>query len=414
MEVFGQFVKEIVFFVNEVSIYLLFGFLVAGILHVIFPDSMIKKHLGKDSFGSVIKATLFGIPLPICSCGVVPVAASLKSSGASKGASISFLISTPQVGADSFLITYSLLGWVFGLFRIGASLVTAMIAGIMVNLVTRKDEKDGMVMFPMASPQETMSSRLKSFFRYLEYELLGSIANTLVIGILVAGLISAAIPDGFFESYLDYPFLSMIVMLIAGIPMYVCASASTPIAASLIMKGMSPGAALVFLLTGPATNAITIATVVRTLGKKSAVIYLASISLVSLLLGYGLNVITLQYGFKNIIMLDHHGMLPEWLKTGGSLLLIGMLLWYYISTKFVNKIRMGGHMTNHQFKIKIDGMTCMHCAGSVKKAVESIKGTKDVMVSLEDKNVIFDADNPKKIEDVKVAITAAGFLVVAG
>lgn len=236
-----EFVKEIVFFVNEVSVYLLFGFLVAGILHVLFPDSIIKKHLGKNSFGSVVKATLFGIPLPICSCGVVPVAASLKNSGASKGASISFLISTPQVGADSFLITYSLLGWIFGVFRIGASLVTAMIAGILVNLTAGKKKDEGMVMFPMATPVESMGTRVKSFFRYLEYELLGSIANTLIVGILVAGLISAVIPDGFFETYLDYPFLSMVVMLAAGIPMYVCASASTPIAASLIMKGMSPG-----------------------------------------------------------------------------------------------------------------------------------------------------------------------------
>ena len=134
MEFVLKLIKEIAIFYNDVAIYLIFGFLVAGILHIIFPESMVRRHLGKDSFGSVLKSTLFGIPLPICSCGVVPVAVSIKNSGASKGSVVSFLIATPQVGADSFMITYSLLGWVFGVFRIITSLITALSAGIMVNM----------------------------------------------------------------------------------------------------------------------------------------------------------------------------------------------------------------------------------------------------------------------------------------
>ena len=139
MDFLSVILKETILFFNEVSIYLLFGFIIAGILHVLFPESIIRRHLGRDSFGSVLKSTLFGIPIPLCSCGVVPVAASLRNSGASKGATISFLISTPQVGADSFMITYSLLGWIFALFRIVASLITAMAAGIMVNILSRND-----------------------------------------------------------------------------------------------------------------------------------------------------------------------------------------------------------------------------------------------------------------------------------
>ena len=192
--------KEILFFFNEVSIYLLFGFFMAGVLHVLFPESIIRRHLGQNTFGSVIKSTLFGIPLPLCSCGVVPVATSMRNNGASKGSSISFLIATPQVGADSFLLTFSLLGWIFSLFRIVASLITAMTAGILVNIISRKDVPQSFGPSTNNTSSETFKDRLKSFFSYIEYELLGSIANTLVIAIIVAGIIGAVIPDEFFET----------------------------------------------------------------------------------------------------------------------------------------------------------------------------------------------------------------------
>ncbi len=277
--------KEMLFFINEVSAYLLFGFLIAGIIHIVYPRSVIKNHLGNDTFSSVLKSAVFGIPLPLCSCGVVPVAASLRKNGASKGASISFLIATPQIGADSFFITYSLLGWVFAIFRIIASFITAITAGIIVNLTGSKKERDE----PVAAVQTEDSGRkerLKKIAEYIEFELLGSIIIPLIAGIIIAGVISALIPAGFFEKYIGDSFLSMLLMLIIGIPMYICAASSTPIAASLILKGISPGAALVFLLTGPATNAITISTVFKTLGRRTTVIYLLSISIISLILGY--------------------------------------------------------------------------------------------------------------------------------
>ncbi|MCP4682282.1 MAG: hypothetical protein GY864_08100 [Desulfobacterales bacterium] len=403
--------KEILFFINEISIYLIFGFFVAGVLHIIFPESIIRRHLGRNSFGSVIKSTLFGIPLPLCSCGVVPVAASLKNSGASKGASISFLIATPQIGADSFLITYSLLGWVFGIFRILASLITAMVAGIMVNFISRNDGPHAGGLLPDYTPSETFKDRFKSFFSYLEYELLGSIANTLVVGMLVAGLIAAIIPDGFFERYFDYPFLSMLVMLVVGIPMYVCAAASTPIAASLILKGLSPGAGLVFLLTGPATNAVTISTVVASLGKRAAVIYIASISIVGLILGYLLNIVIAKYGFHKIIMTHQHEMLPGWLKLSGAVALVLMLGWYYFKTKVLIKFERREEMGDNKISINVEGMTCMHCAGSVKKAVESVDGTSDVVVDLDGKNVKFAAGEDTDMTKIKAAITSAGYNV---
>ena len=411
MDFLSVVLKEIIFFFNEVSIYLLFGFIIAGILHVLFPESIIRRHLGRDSFGSVFKSTLFGIPIPLCSCGVVPVAASLRNSGASKGATISFLISTPQVGADSFMITYSLLGWIFGLFRIVASLITAMAAGIMVNILSRNDSPQSEELSSNMNSEEGLVSRIKSILQYVEYDLLGSIANALMVGIIAAGIISALIPEGFFNRYLGSDFLSMILMLLIGIPLYVCAAASTPIAASLIMKGISPGAALVFLLTGPATNAITIATTARVLGKKSTVVYLAAIALVSLALGYLLNVLTAQYGFQKIIMVHQHEMLPGWLKIAGSIALALMLGWYYFNLKVLSRSRRGKDMTEGKISLDVQGMTCMHCAGNVKKAVESVAGTSGVSVDLEGKKVEFEVSEEDNIGKVKEAIVGAGYTV---
>ena len=400
---------DIFFFLNEVSIYLLFGFLLAGVLHVLFPESIVRRHLGSDSFGSVIKSTLFGIPIPLCSCGVIPVAASLRTSGASRGATISFLISTPQIGADSFLITYSLLGWIFGVFRIVASLITAMVAGIMVNFFGMHDT-DPMQMLPQAVREEHLGQRLQDLPGYIEYEVLGPLANSLITGLILAGIISAMIPDGFFEKQLGSDFLSMVIMLAAGIPMYVCASASTPIAASLIMKGISPGAALVFLLTGPATNAVTVTTIIKTLGKKSALIYLAAIASVSLALGHLLNILTSQYGFSRVILIHQHEMLPEWLKIGGTAVLTAMLGWYYLKIKILDKFRRESVMKG-QIDLSVQGMTCMHCAGTVKKAIESIDGTSNVRVDLEGNRVHFDIEDNGNMEKVKAAITSAGYQV---
>lgn len=405
-----DFIREIAIFYNEVAIYLLFGFLVAAILHIFFPETLIRRHLGKDSFGSVVKATLFGIPLPICSCGVIPVATSLKNSGASKGATVSFLITTPQVGADSFMITYSLLGWAFGVFRIITSMVTGFLAGIFVNIFGKND--DGTLLpMAMSAPKETMAQRARNTPRYLEYELLGSIANSLLVGFLIAGLIAVLIPDGFFEMYMGSDFLSMLLMLVIGIPMYVCASASTPIAASLIMKGMSPGAALVFLLTGPATNAIGISTITKVVGKKSTLIYLLVISLSSLVFGYLLNMVVARYGFSQVIMLHHTDMLPHWLKLGGSVILTAMLAWYYLDVKWLSKMKKGVTIMSETVTLNVNGMSCMHCSNSVRKAVESVDGTSNVSVDLEGKKVAFEMKEKAFLSKVKDAISFAGFTV---
>jgi uncharacterized membrane protein YraQ (UPF0718 family)/copper chaperone CopZ len=407
-----SFIEEIIYFFNEISVYLVFGFIVAGVLHVLFPDSIVRKHLGKGSLGSVAKSTVFGIPLPLCSCGVVPVATSLRRSGASKGSVVSFLISTPQVGADSFLITYSLIGWIFAIFRIIASLITAFSAGILINLFDKEKSEKIENTITISEFDSSYMDRLKSLPDYIEYELFGSIANYLVLGLFIAGMIGVIVPDGFFETYLNNPLFSMLLMLVVGIPMYVCASASTPIAASLLMKGISPGAALVFLLTGPATNAVSFSAVTKIVGKKSTIIYLASIAIVSLVLGYLLNIFSDSFGIMESMMHHHHETIPLWLKITGSILMIMMFTWYYVKLYIVGRfMKKDKRVKIDKIQLGVQGMTCMHCAGTVKKAVESVEGVSEVNVILNDNKVEFLLDDPKNIDQIKEKIKAVGYEV---
>ncbi len=410
MDFIINIIKESISFFNEFAIYLVFGFLIAGILHVIFPERFFLQYLGKNNWTSVLKATLFGIPLPLCSCGVIPVAASIRKKGASRGASLAFLVATPQIGTDSFMVTYSLIGWVFGIFRVVASFITAMTAGIITNLITSKDDSAVQADSTELS-YSTFKQRLKGVFHYIQVELLGSFVNYLVIGILVAGAIAVFVPASFFETYLNNQFLSMILMLIIGIPMYVCATASTPIAASLLMKGLSPGAALVFLLVGPATNAITISTVFKTMGKKAVTIYLVSISLVSIGLGYLLNFLA-SYQNLQIMHVHHHEILPDWLTTLGSMILLAMIaghyVYHYVISKFTIKEK---KLMENQKVLTVNGMTCNHCAMTVKQAVMSVTGNEEVNVDLAQKKVFFKYSS-ENLGKIKQAITLRGYDVL--
>ncbi len=357
-------------FYNSTAIYLLLGLIVAALLHLFFPDTLIRKHLGNGKIIPVIKATLFGIPIPLCSCGVLPVAAALKRQGANKGAAIAFLTSTPQIGADSFLMTYSLLGPIFAVFRIAASLMSAMIAGISVNLFVQKEkifDTADTATEEAAHNHETenhLFDKLKRLPSYLEFEILGPIAKSLVVGMLAAGLISALVPTWVFEKGLGNPLISSLIMLVIGIPMYVCASASTPIAASLIMKGMAPGSALVFLLTGPVTNTVTMAAIGKMIGRRALAIYITTIALISLLMGFLLNSVLSNSAFKDSLRLGVHGeMLPLWAQHTGTFILTMMLLYYFFHS--LNSARKKNVV--QEISVSVSETTCSHCAKRQKK-----------------------------------------------
>ena len=280
--------REIWNLINEMSPYLLLGFGFAGLLHAFVPSQLYHRYLSKGDFRSVLWAAMIGVPLPLCSCGVIPTAMSLRKEGASKGATTSFLIATPQTGVDSILATASLLGIPFAIVRPIAALVTALFGGQLINIATRNEKSENSEISNKTSDERPKGfwNRLKEAIKYGYIEMMQDIGKWLMIGLIIAGLITVFVPDDFFFYFSDKPLLTMLMVLVVSIPMYVCATGSIPIAAALILKGISPGAALVLLMAGPACNMASIMVIRKVLEKKTMWVYLFSIIVGAI--GFGL------------------------------------------------------------------------------------------------------------------------------
>jgi uncharacterized membrane protein YraQ (UPF0718 family) len=289
----------------DASPFVLIGLLVAALLKALVPDEFVSTHFGGNSFLSIVKASAFGVPIPLCSCGVVPAAAGLRRQGAGKGPVASFLISTPETGVDSIAVSWALLDPIMTVARPVAGFLTAIAAGVAVATGERIRKHEGAQPVPEATPPCTSScccghdhhdeqpkgigGRLKQGLGFAFGDLLKDVGGWLLFGILISGAISVLLPQEAVERYLGNDLLVMLLMLLVSIPLYVCATASTPIAAAFALKGISPGAALVFLLAGPATNAASITVVSRLLGKRATAAYLAAIVVMSLLAGFAVN-----------------------------------------------------------------------------------------------------------------------------
>lgn len=310
---------------TEMSPYLLFGFFVAGLLSMLVSRRLVERHLGGSGTLPLFKAAIFGIPLPLCSCGVIPVSMSLHKQGASKGATVSFLLSTPQTGVDSILVTYSLLGPVFAVFRPLVALVTGVVGGLLVNLFGKSN--DAADDPPQASGENsTKSTWAKKFLDGMDYAFVTlprDIGKPLLLGLAIAAVISALVPEDFFAERLGSSWVSMFVMMAVGIPIYVCASASVPVAAALILKGLSPGAVLVFLMTGPATNAAGLATIWNTLGSRTALLYLLTVAGCALGAGFLLN--ALVYNTRIEVVTHAHEMIPPAVQNLAAFILLALL-----------------------------------------------------------------------------------------
>ncbi|MCL7486585.1 MAG: SO_0444 family Cu/Zn efflux transporter [Desulfobulbaceae bacterium] len=324
---------------QEASVYIILGLLVSGLLKVFISPSSVASHLGQGRVLPVLKAALVGIPIPLCSCGVLPAAASLKKQGANNGATMAFLISTPESGVDSISISWALLDPLMTVTRPVAAFISAFAAGVAENfrvLPQVHDQSPSDLSCPVDNccdgsdclPQEhqnhhTMTQKLVQGIRYAAIELWGDIAGPFFIGVLLAGIIYVVIPEDFFTSYLGGGFGSMLIMLVLGIPLYICATASTPIAAAFILKGVSPGAALVFLLVGPATNIMSVSVLTRLLGKRATILYLVSIAIVSVLFGLGLDKVYELTGLSARATIGTATeIVPLWLKTGSAAVLV--------------------------------------------------------------------------------------------
>ena len=274
----------------EAAPYIWLGLLAAGALHVWVPKDWVIARLGSSRQGSVWKAALFGIPLPLCSCGVIPAAISLRKRGASSGATLSFLISTPETSIDSLALTYALLGPVWAVIRPLAAVLVAVFTGSVANLFSdphKPDPEDDRcaVCDEPGAHSHGQAARLKRASQFVFGELLPDIGWWLLFGILASGVLLALLPADFLTRLPGGPALQMLVALLIGIPLYICASASTPLAAALLLKGMAPGAALVLLLAGPATNLASALVVGRQLGSRATAVYFAGVAVGSLAAG---------------------------------------------------------------------------------------------------------------------------------
>ena len=324
----------------DTAFWLLIGLLAAGFIKSYISEETMQRWVGGRGLGAISRAALFGAPLPLCSCGVLPAAIGLHRSGASKEATISFLISTPETSIDSVAVTYALMGPVMAIYRPIAALMSAMVTGLMtafVNdepaVVARETEEvssccqPGVVKEkPSCCAEETVVKKNPNrFFQSLRYagsELLDDISTWMAIGIVIAGIMLTFIPPGWLAQW-GQGLAAMLIMLVVGIPMYICAVASTPVAAGLLLSGVSPGAVLVFLLVGPATNVTSFALIRRELGMKITMVYLLGISVVSVAMGLLLEVLLEPMNWQIYAKLgEAHDMLPDGLAIGSAVLLI--------------------------------------------------------------------------------------------
>lgn len=416
--------KATVILFLEMAPYLMLGLFFVGLLNIFFTKDLITRHVGKNNFLSVFKAALFGVPLPLCSCGVVPTAVYMAKNGASKPAVLAFLIATPQSGIDSILATYGMLGPVFAIFRPIAALFMGIFGGLAAHLPFLR-VNEASIEKPLIeteeykvtdNPKKNLRFYLDKGLIYPFVEFLDDITSQFIAGLLIAGLITYIIPENFFtNSFISTGIVGMLLLVLVGIPMYVCATASIPIAVSLIMKGFSPGVAFVFLAAGPATNAASIVVLSKVLGKKTTVVFIAVITVFSILFGLILDWIFVVGGFDIHAQMSHahnHGMANyNWFDISISIVFLILIL-MSIYRKFIKPklFKEEIDMTDSKIKVNIEGMTCNHCAMNVRKAISGTEGVTSVDINLPE-NVAY-VEGDFNMDNLKKAVEDMGYKVV--
>ncbi len=519
MDFVSAFVHEFITLFSEMAPFLLLGFLLAGIIHVWIPNALYVPKISKSNFASVLWAALFGVPLPICSCGVIPTSIAIRKEGASKGASVSFLISTPATGVDSILATYSLLGLPFAILRPVAAFATALFGGVLTNFATRGEEShDNVAVLHGATSNlkhehheheqhhehehcecgdhddcdgddcgcgcsehgcccdnrdvhdASFIEKLKETFRYGLVNMVGDVSKWLMIGLVLGALISAFVPNELFLALREYPLLCMVCVLLLAMPMYTCATGSIPLALALVAKGITPGAALVLLMAGPATSIASMLVVGKAFGKRTLVAYLVSIAVGAI--GFGFIVDTFFMDTFLSAMLPQgsaechgHGVLGVF-----DYVCAGLLAAFMIYAKFIHKgcdghcgcgcgcddsckcadshedkhcdcgdghgdecddeheqdhcnehVHDAEHMEPSKNKLqvpltiektyKVFGMNCSHCKACVEKAVRALDGIVFAVADVASKSLHVEYHDADDVDEtaLKTAIEEAGF-----
>jgi len=408
---------------GQMAPYLLFGFLTAGVLSVFISAETVERHLGGRGFLPVLKAAAFGVPLPLCSCGVIPVSASLRRHGASRGATTAFLISTPQTGVDSILATLSVLGPLFAIFRPVVALVSGLLGGLVATAVADERTPASPDAPAKAACTEACCSaegggRLRRALVYGFDTLPRDIGRSLLVGLLLAAGITALVPENFFEPLLGGGVGAMLLMMAIGIPVYVCATASVPVAAAMIGAGVSPGAALVFLMTGPATNAATIATIWKVMGRRTAVVYLATVALTALAAGLVLDYL---FAVSGASLAGHRHEMPPSLLNLNSVAAVALLAVLIVAV--VRSYLPGRAAAGHEHgadegdegmrtELHVGGMTCEHCRQAVQRALAECEGAERAEVDLATGRAV--VTGPADPAALRQAVEALGYRVEPG
>lgn len=419
-----HFLYTILDIVGEMSPYLLLGFFIAGLLQAFVPSRLYSRHFSSPTMSSVVKATLMGVPLPLCSCGVIPTAVALRRKGASKGASIGFLISTPQTGVDSILATYSLLGTAMAVLRPLVAIVTALFGGWLTNRTDSdaksniQSEQDGTV----ATEEEpkSLTSRIIYALRYGFVDMIADVGKWLVIGLLIAAVITVAIPDSWFSLFAQSPWFSYLLVLLLTIPMYVCATGSIPIAVSLLMKGLSPGSAIIFLMVGPATNAASLLVVDKVMGRRTTVAYLVSIMIGAVLAAVCIDYLMPASWFAMTSPMHHgaccHDEGLSWIQILSTVVFALLLINAFVagrhhhhhhSVEDEQALNSAGNDNNACMVFNVKGMNCTHCQQSVCNAIKGVEGVSDVDVSLSDAQAVVKGN--AAAEDIIKAVEQIGY-----
>ena len=459
IEILEHYWDALVMMTAEMAPYLLLGFLIAGLLRVFVPRTLYSKHLAPNNMRSVVKAAAIGVPLPLCSCGVIPTTVGLHKEGASDGACTSFLIATPQTGVDSIIATYSLMGLPFAIVRPIAALMTALFGGWLVNKNPSHQEGEACGEHHHEheehdccgehhhhcdcehehehhhhcdcehgeSEGEGWMAKIKEALDYAFVDMMQDVGKWLVIGLLIAALITVAVPNEWLAALHDYKLLNMLIVLAVAIPMYVCATGSIPIAVSLMAKGLTPGAALVLLMAGPAVNSASMLVIGKVFGRRTLRLYLTAIIVGAILFGLGIDYLLPQEWFAvQSAIADGcahgaHGLgVWEWVW---MVLLVVLLL-----NAFWQQHRHGhscdcchedheahhdhsahhahhAHETHeaHSAHYSIKGMSCNHCKANVERAIRSVEGVEDVEVNLTSGEAIVEGEHDPEalIERVK-------------
>ncbi len=335
--------------------WLLLGLLIAGLIQLFVPANLMSKQLGSEGIVTATKAALIGAPLPLCSCGVIPAAIGLRKAGASKSATTAFMVATPETGVDSVTMSYALLGPFMAVIRPITAIVSAIVAGSLVgkdNVEVKAATTDDVAAASCCSSKKSVekapkpeplkksccasehshsaaeqiakppfTTKLVRSLHYSVTDLLDGTALWLVVGLIFAAIVQTYVPADFLTQW-GGGLLAMVVMVLISIPMYICATASTPIAAGLLLSGVSPGAVLVFMMAGPATNIATLGVVAKELGRRAVAAYLFGVIATAMVFGWLTNYLVAEYGFEVAPQIGaDHQMLPQWLVIGSGILL---------------------------------------------------------------------------------------------